>query len=148
MKYLILSFILIFTQLLSELRSGEIPNYAGEPECYCYQNSENNYIEWLYFTEDSVVIHSLIGDANSSCEDFNMGAISGLKSSGNIWSYEQAKKDIKFTKSIKDNTWNLEIKYLYSCRRQKGGLQVHIEYKPQFQDYAGPPDRFYKKVEI
>lgn len=94
MKYLVFSFILIFTQLLSESPSNKILSYIDEQECYCYQNSENNYFEWLYFAEDSVIVHSLIGDANTSCKDFNIDAISGLKSSGNIWPIEKEKKEL------------------------------------------------------
>lgn len=139
MKCFILSFSLFFTIGLS----------AQDESCYCYQNPDNQYTEWLYFSNDSVVILSLRGDEETTCENFERSHVESYKSSvGFVWPYTKTETHMEFTKSVTDPKWNLTIEYFYSCQMVGEGLQVHIDYKPNFNDFGGPPDRFYKKIEL
>lgn len=120
---------------------------AQKGECYCYQNSVVNYTEWIYIMNDSVVV---IGQKNKICEDLNLDSSLDWARSGNyVWPVEDVDGQIKFTKLLTNpNELIDEIQYKYIGVKSDEGLEIHIDYTHNFNDLMGPPDRFYRIIEL
>src|SRR5690554_3609684 len=131
---------LLLLLTLSNLLVGQIT------ECYCFENEEGSYTEWLVFAQRGLKCENPPRISKMFDEDKK-----GIK-----FPYIEEGDQILFVKKV-DFSVDLPVgissvgavqHYYYSRTRIKDGLQVHIEYKPSFQDMMGPPDRLYKKVEL
>lgn len=143
----IFSFLLLL--LMSNLIFGQIT------ECYCFENDEGTYTEWLVFQKDQVMIFGARGRACNNPPEmtkmFESDETKDLK-----FSYIEEEDQVLFVKKIElsidlpvdISTEDAVLRHYYSGTRTEDGLQVHIEYKPSFEDMMGPPDRFYKKIEL
>lgn len=138
MKHLILSLLIFFSIHIN----------AQEERCYCYENPAMNYTEWLYMIKDSVIV---VGQFDKTCGEVDVDNwIDWARPRGYIWAFDEVDKEIKFSKVVVDPKGQVKspMRYNYTCQHAEEGLQVHIEYKPAMRDMMGPPDRFYKKIEL
>lgn len=66
-----------------------------------------------------------------------------------LWEVNYTDAGAKFTKVLKEETFGITLRYIYTCAAEDEGLNVHIDYAPaslNFTDRTGPPDRFYRRI--
>lgn len=140
---------LVILLFISNLLNGQIT------ECYCFENDEGIFTEWLVFQKDQVMIFGARGrTCDNPPEMTKMFEIDETKE----WrfAYIEEEDQVLFVKKIElsidlpagISKEDAVLRHYYSGIRSEDGLQVHIEYKPSFEDMMGPPNRFYKKIEL
>lgn len=125
--------------------------FAQESSCYCYENSETKYVEWICFFEDSVFVQT---ETNKTCEDrFNLSeAMKFYQKEGMIWPVIKIKTEVSFTRKLSSQVEfqseliPIEIECQYIGKIKRGKMVVHIETPSSFTDYSGPPDRVYNMI--
>lgn len=132
--------ILFLTTLFCQTR-------AQEASLYCYENPETEYVEWLYFQDDSAMV---LGFMEKRCSDGLNLEIWKHRNESNIqkWPVTHSEDGMEFTKILRAEAYGIVLNYNYSCQVEDEGLKVRLEYTPaslNFQDRSGPPDRYYHK---
>ncbi len=121
--------------------------YCQEFQCYCYENDENRYVEWLCVSKDSAIV---VGKLESACGD-GLDFESLLKSARAnhvVWELSTSDEGKRFTKVVKVPSLDLEMVHEFLINQQDAGLEVNVTQgasKMKSREMAGPPQRFCHK---
>lgn len=139
---------LIGLLLVASFCSAGPKAFSQQHQCYCFENSETEFTEWLCFGADSVIV---VGFSGKTCGDGIDKDTWGHAMRGHniLWGVNFTEEGAKFTKVLKEETFGITLRYIYTCTAEDEGLNVHIEYAPaslNFTDRTGPPDRYYHLI--